>query len=47
MNEMSQRMMYQGLQMEQYLQLMGTTKEEVLRACKARCNRKNQDKPCS
>ena len=30
MNEMSQRMMYQGLQMEQYLQLMGTTKEEFL-----------------
>lgn len=34
MNEMSQRMMYQGLQMEQYLQLMGTTKEEFLERVK-------------
>lgn len=34
MNEMSQRMMYQGLQMEQYLQLMGTTKEEFLESVK-------------
>ena len=34
MNEMSQRMMYQGLQMEQYLQLMGTTKEEFLERLK-------------
>ena len=34
MNEMSQRMMYQGLQMEQYLQLMGTTKEELLERVK-------------
>lgn len=33
-NEMSQRMMYQGLQMEQYLQLMGTTKEEFLERVK-------------
>ena len=34
MNEMSQRMMYQGLQMEQYLQLIGTTKEEFLERVK-------------
>ena len=34
MNEMSQRMMYQGLQLEQYLQLMGTTKEEFLERVK-------------
>lgn len=34
MNEMSQRMMYQGLQMEQYLQLMETTKEEFLERVK-------------
>ena len=34
MNEMAQRMMYQGLQMEQYLQLMGTTKEEFLERVK-------------
>lgn len=34
MNEMSQRMMYQGLQMEQYLHLMGTTKEEFLERVK-------------
>lgn len=34
MNEMSQRMMYQGLQMEQYLKLMGTTKEEFLERVK-------------
>lgn len=34
MNEMSQRMMSQGLQMEQYLQLMGTTKEEFLERVK-------------
>lgn len=34
MNEMSQRMMYQGIQMEQYLQLMGTTKEEFLERVK-------------
>lgn len=34
MNEMSQRMMYQELQMEQYLQLMGTTKEEFLERVK-------------
>ncbi len=34
LNEMSQRMMYQGLQMEQYLQLMGTTKEEFLERVK-------------
>ena len=34
MNEMSQRMMYQGLQMDQYLQLMGTTKEEFLERVK-------------
>lgn len=34
MNEMSQRMMYHGLQMEQYLQLMGTTKEEFLERVK-------------
>ena len=34
MNEMSQRMMYQGLQIEQYLQLMGTTKEEFLERVK-------------
>ena len=34
MNEMSQRMMYQGLQMEQYLQLMGTKKEEFLERVK-------------
>ncbi len=34
MNEMSQRMMYQGLQMEQYLQLMGTTKKEFLERVK-------------
>lgn len=34
MNEMSQRMMYQGLQMEQYLQLMGTTREEFLERVK-------------
>ena len=34
MNEMSQRMMYQGLQMEQYLQLMGTTGEEFLERVK-------------
>lgn len=34
MNEVSQRMMYQGLQMEQYLQLMGTTKEEFLERVK-------------
>ena len=34
MKEMSQRMMYQGLQMEQYLQLMGTTKEEFLERVK-------------
>lgn len=34
MNEMSQRMMYQGLRMEQYLQLMGTTKEEFLERVK-------------
>ena len=34
MNEMSQRMMYQGLQMEQYLQRMGTTKEEFLERVK-------------
>ena len=33
-NEMSQRMMYQGLQMEQYLQLIGTTKEEFLERVK-------------
>ena len=33
-NEMSQRMMYQGLQMDQYLQLMGTTKEEFLERVK-------------
>ena len=33
-NEMSQRMMYQGLQMEQYLHLMGTTKEEFLERVK-------------
>ena len=31
-NEMSQRMMYQGLQMEQYLKLMNTTKEDMLDA---------------
>ena len=30
----AQRMMYQGLQMEQYLQLMGTTKEEFLERVK-------------
>ena len=34
MNEMGQRLMYQGLQMEQYLQLMGTTKEEFLERVK-------------
>lgn len=34
LNEMSQRLMYQGLQMEQYLQLMGTTKEEFLERVK-------------
>ena len=34
MSEMTQRKMYQGLQMEQYLQLMGTTKEEFLERVK-------------
>lgn len=33
-NEMAQRMSYQGLQMDQYLQLMGTTKEEFLERVK-------------
>jgi len=43
MNEMSQRMMYQGAVSPAH----GNNKGRVLRACKARCNRKNQDKPCS
>ncbi len=33
-NEMAQRMSYQGLQMDQYLQLMGTTREEFLERVK-------------